>query len=546
MPKRLFSFLFILISSFFFISNPSFAQISDTVGVVDTLRVGNVTAYPGFKVCVPLYAFNDEHLGAFVIPLEFSSTDISCDSISFVGTRAASATMKSDSSSRGTDIKNDEKRVTAWAVWFTGDLSPGEGIVANLWFTVDSSALPQIVEFDTFSTLDPPVYLDFTYPWAVDMIPAFAKGGITIKQINLPPQIQPIEDQYVNEGDTLLINIQASDPEEDLVAISILNKPVGAVFADSGNGKATFRWIPPYTGSWSSENSPYTVTFVASDLDTTSSEDVVINVADKDSLGEDYVLEIGADTGLFSEVITLPVKLTNPDSIGAMNLLLHFDQTAVSLLSVSKLNTRISNWEYFQYRIDQPEAGDVQILALADIPDPVTTPALPPGEGVIANLIFQIVINPCPLSPSSFIGYKFIDSTSNTFSGSLGQKFIGQNDIEYREGYILIQCSDDVSEEGGNSILPEVYELSQNYPNPFNPTTEIRFALPEETKVSLAIYNIMGQVVNKLVNENLKAGRYKVVWEGKDSAGNRVSSGIYFYRLETASFSQTKKMIMVK
>jgi len=270
------------------------------------------------------------------------------------------------------------------------------------------------------------------------------------------------------------------------------------------------------------------------------------NTFDVVDLTLDYVLEIGADTGLFAEVVTVPIKLTNPDSIGAMNLLLHFDQTALSLLKVSKLNTRINDWEYFKYKINQPEIGDVQILALADLPDPTLTPPLPPGEGVVANLIFQIIIDPCPLSLSTFIRYKFTDTTDNILRDASGY-FIGQDEIEYKDGYVLIQCPNDVAEgEENNSTLPQSYQLSQNYPNPFNPITEISFALPQESEVSLIIYNIKGQVVNRLVDERLEAGRYKVSWEGKDSSGNRVASGIYFYRLKAGSYSETKKMIMVK
>ncbi|MCJ7496637.1 MAG: T9SS type A sorting domain-containing protein, partial [candidate division Zixibacteria bacterium] len=336
------------------------------------------------------------------------------------------------------------------------------------------------------------------------------------------------------------------DPEEDSIKFSLLNAPEGASFTDSSNGKATFLWVPPFTGPWSSVNSPFKVTFVVSDGSNISKEGIEIKVIDKNPLAKAYVMEIGADTGLYSEVVTVPIKLTNPDSIGAIKLLLNFDHTALSLLNVSKLNTRIDNWEYFQYRLDQPEVGDVLILAAADVPNPTLTPPLPPGSGVIANLNFQIILDPCPIGLSTFVRYIFTDSTDNTLSSAHGQELIGQNDIEYKDGYVLIQCPDDVTEGDENiSAIPKTYELSQNYPNPFNPVTEISFALPQESEVNLIIYNIKGQIVNKLVNERLKAGRYKVRWEGKDSAGNRVASGIYFYRINAGKYSETKKMIMV-
>lgn len=432
--SKLFFFLFVFVA-LLFSNNLSFAQIQDTVGVADTLRVGNSTAYPGSQVIVPVYAFNDEPLGAITVPLKFSSSDLICDSVSFVGTRISDAPLKGDS------IDNVNGTVKFYAVTFT-QINPGSGLVANLFFTVRQSASLQALEIDTFSTSNPLVFLDFTYTFSVDMTPAFVKGGITINEKNLAPQIKPIGTQYVIEGETLLIKIVATDPEGDSVKISILNCPDGAFFADSGNGRAVFRWVPPLTGPWSSVNSPFKVAFVASDGINSSREDVEIKVIDKNLGLKDYVLEIGTDSGFYTDVVTIPIKLTNPDSVGSMKLMLHFDPTALSLKSVSILNTRISNWEYFQYKTnvpDVPELGDILISGIANIPDPTITLPLPPGDGVIANLDFQVILDPSPLSLLASIGFKFTDSTDNTFGGFLGQEFISQGKITYHEGSIYVQ-----------------------------------------------------------------------------------------------------------
>lgn len=90
------------------------------------------------------------------------------------------------------------------------------------------------------------------------------------------------------------------------------------------------------------------------------------------------------------------------------------------------------------------------------------------------------------------------------------------------------------------------YELSQNYPNPFNPSTTIRFSLPQAGAVQLAIYNITGQEVRRLVSGAMNAGRHSVVWDGKDNSGQSVPSGIYFYRLHVNDFVHTRKMSFVK
>ena len=95
--------------------------------------------------------------------------------------------------------------------------------------------------------------------------------------------------------------------------------------------------------------------------------------------------------------------------------------------------------------------------------------------------------------------------------------------------------------------IPEVTELRENYPNPFNPTTMISFSIPQTSQfVKLAIYNLKGQKVTTLVGEVISAGRRSVAWDGKDENGNRVSQGIYFYKMDTSNYSQTKKMILMK
>jgi hypothetical protein len=98
-----------------------------------------------------------------------------------------------------------------------------------------------------------------------------------------------------------------------------------------------------------------------------------------------------------------------------------------------------------------------------------------------------------------------------------------------------------VSIEPGSNSIPSNYWLSQNYPNPFNPQTKIKFGIPEQTFVKLILYDVLGREVAILVNSNLKAGEYNVSWDA-----SAISSGIYFYRLETEKYTQTKKMVLMK
>ncbi len=94
--------------------------------------------------------------------------------------------------------------------------------------------------------------------------------------------------------------------------------------------------------------------------------------------------------------------------------------------------------------------------------------------------------------------------------------------------------------------LPTNYQVDQNYPNPFNPETNIRFQLPEESKVMLTIYNTMGQEIIRLVDRTMSAGVHEVRWNGSDSQGKKVPSGMYLYQFRAGDFNVTKKMILLE
>jgi hypothetical protein len=94
--------------------------------------------------------------------------------------------------------------------------------------------------------------------------------------------------------------------------------------------------------------------------------------------------------------------------------------------------------------------------------------------------------------------------------------------------------------------VPATYEIAQNQPNPFNPETIIKYALPNATQVSIRIYNVVGQLVNTLVDDYQPAGQHQVVWNGTNENGERVASGIYLYRFVTPDYQKTMKMTLLK
>jgi len=89
--------------------------------------------------------------------------------------------------------------------------------------------------------------------------------------------------------------------------------------------------------------------------------------------------------------------------------------------------------------------------------------------------------------------------------------------------------------------LPKSFSLSQSYPNPFNPSTTIEFSLPQTGFVRLKVYNILGEAVATLVNEELNVGTYRTQWNASG-----VASGLYFYRLQAGDFVDTKRLLLLK
>jgi len=102
-----------------------------------------------------------------------------------------------------------------------------------------------------------------------------------------------------------------------------------------------------------------------------------------------------------------------------------------------------------------------------------------------------------------------------------------------------------VEQTSVNSTV-QLFVLYQNYPNPFNSQTVIKYQLPKAGKVSLKIYNILGQEVKTLIDAQKPAGYHKVIWDGRNNTGRIVTSGLYFYRMKAGEFESIKKMLILK
>jgi hypothetical protein len=155
----------------------------------------------------------------------------------------------------------------------------------------------------------------------------------------------------------------------------------------------------------------------------------------------------------------------------------------------------------------------------------ISVPILGPGVNC-----FVISGGPVNIAPnaSEVIGFAIVKG--NDLNDLIGKTITARNKYASTIGIKPI-----------GSSVPVKYDLSQNYPNPFNPSTRIKFALPKNEFVNMKIYDILGKEVASIINENLTAGFYEVEFNA-----NNLASGMYFYRLETPSYKDIKKMMLIK
>ena len=180
--------------------------------------------------------------------------------------------------------------------------------------------------------------------------------------------------------------------------------------------------------------------------------------------------------------------------------------------------TTTSDWDSLYVRIDSDPTLDVDMYLYNYAGTAVASAGSYGTKEILRHY---------PLTAGTY----YIRAYKSSGQGSYGIKF-SNNDITDP----LTDVKKDETE-----IIPTSFSLSQNYPNPFNPATTIKYDLPQNSDVTLKVYDVLGKEVATLVNENEQAGTYTV-----NFVANNLASGIYFYRINAGSFSQTKKFILMK
>jgi hypothetical protein len=232
--------------------------------------------------------------------------------------------------------------------------------------------------------------------------------------------------------------------------------------------------------------------------------------------------------------VVVPLEVANTQDLVALDIPLEFSEGAV--LDRVEFTDRVDHFEFKHANIDN-ENRQVIIGMLSMVTN--DRPDLATGKGVVANLVFKLdpTVDKVELkafetkNPHHSLAFYY-----NDFSTGRPEVKVVEPELNFAS----------IAYSGGGDAVPTAYALDQNWPNPFNPETTLSYALPESGEVELAVFNVLGQKVKTLVSGHQEAGAYEVIWDGSDESGNKVASGIYFYRAKINDFSKTRKMVLLK
>lgn len=212
-----------------------------------------------------------------------------------------------------------------------------------------------------------------------------------------------------------------------------------------------------------------------------------------------------------SNEINLPLLISGAENVYSFEGEFKFNMNELEITSV----TKSIGLEEVNFIYEVLDDGTVKFAAASKTP--------------VSGNLELVTINLIP--KSGFSGSKSVIE--------LNELRINENDILFGVDTAEVSLVTSVNE---NTSIPEEYSLSQNYPNPFNPATTINFALPVSGNVTLIVYNVLGEHVSNLINgKQLNAGYHSVNFNA-----SKLASGIYYYRIQSGSYSQTKKMILLK
>ncbi len=238
------------------------------------------------------------------------------------------------------------------------------------------------------------------------------------------------------------------------------------------------------------------------------------------------------------------IRITDANEFGMMAMIWHDTQKS---RDYNKNPTLYPELEPFGQNIETMISVSADNGASWSEPFSLNSVEVPELEGQIPTFVYptnkiDFIQSPTGTGPIGRLHFMYLDD--NTYGSS--EQGIGQ-----ATGGTMMYAAIDIDFGSAtpnidNNVVMPSSQLKQNYPNPFNPETTISFDMPKAGNVELSIYNIKGQLVNTLVKGNVQAGEHSYVWKGQDNNGNNVSSGLYFYKLNSPDNTQMKKMVLMK
>ena len=220
-----------------------------------------------------------------------------------------------------------------------------------------------------------------------------------------------------------------------------------------------------------------------------------------------------AQAPLKDAVVSLPLEMISDESIAGMQIELSYDPLQLKPLSLSFKSDEWSSLSIVQNTVE---------------------------EGKVIYLFYSLGGKTLPISDLPVFKFEIIAENNGLVS-----------DITLAKAVVADSRGNSMEINFGNrvastSIQPRAYALYQNYPNPFNPVTTIRYDLPIASRVTIQIYNVLGQRVRTLLDREESAGRHHIQWDGRNNSGYELSTGIYFMRFKANDFIRHQKMLLVK
>ena len=242
-----------------------------------------------------------------------------------------------------------------------------------------------------------------------------------------------------------------------------------------------------------------------------------------------------------NQLVSLPSTISNLSSLISLNI----DNNLVTIFPSGIMELNTLRYFYMANNIMQELPSDIGILSALELLSAYSNNIvqIPSSIGELNNLYHLDLMN------NELID---IPETICNIYDNLTVFSIGLNDIcppypdciEDNMGEQDTTNCDQVSII--DETLPIIYNLYNAYPNPFNPVTTLRYDLPENTHVSITIYNMLGSEVKPLINQAQDAGYKSVIWDATNDYGKLVSAGVYLYQIQASEYMQTKKMVLLK